>query len=202
MQVLERQLGSADESQLYADAVGAIDEQPHVLICHIRKASPGIPVTLANVHPFMNESWAFIHNGTIYDYQKFPLYPDFQMTSDGSDSEHFFGYLLGKMKAADNGDDPAKVLGEAVASLDIDYTSLNCILSNGSELYAIRDFMRFGEYLSLFYCILPKGVVICSEPLAVDGLEKDRWQTIPNQSILHVHGRPPVCELSGYHRAG
>jgi predicted glutamine amidotransferase len=202
MQVVERQLGSANDSELYADAVGAIDKQPHIFICHIRKASPGIPVTLANVHPFRNGSWAFIHNGTIYDYRKLPPHPGFQITSDGSDSEYFFSYLLGKMGTADNGSDRAKVLGEAIASLDIDYTSLNCILSNGAELYAVRDFRRFEEYLSLFYCILPKGVVICSEPLAVDRLKKNQWQAIPNQSILHIHGRPPVCDVSGYHFAG
>jgi predicted glutamine amidotransferase len=202
MQVVERQLGSANDSELYANAVGAIEEPPHIFICHIRKASPGIPVTIGNVHPFMNGNWALIHNGTIYDYQKLPLYPGFQMTSDGSDSECFFSYLLGKMKTADNGSDRAKVIGEAIASLDINYTSLNCILSNGRELYAIRDYMKFGEYLSLFYYPLPKGVVICSEPLEVGGLEKNRWQTLPNQSILRIHGGPPVCQLSGYHCAG
>jgi predicted glutamine amidotransferase len=198
MRVVERRMGSANESALYENTVHGFGAQPYIFICHIRKASPGIPVTIGNVHPFASGGWAFVHNGTIHDYARLPVDPAFHLTSDGSDSECFFSYLMGKMKAAASGSDRVKLLGEAMASLDIDYTSLNCILSNGSELYAIRDYMKFGEYLSLFYYPLPKGVVVCSEPLAVDGLQKSRWQAVPNQSILRVHGAPPVCELSGY----
>ena len=195
---IERQLGSASDSVLYEKTIQTVEIQPHIFICHIRKASPGIPITIGNVHPFLNQSWAFIHNGTIYDYDTLPGNSDFKMTSDGSDSEYFFGYLMGKLKRASNGDNRLKVLGETMASLDINYTSLNCILCSGSELFAVRDYMRFGEYLSLFYYRLPKGVIICSEPLELEGLDMNDWQMMPNKTILHIQGTPPVIEFSEY----
>ena len=195
---IERQLGSANDSVVYEEAIQSLEIQPRILLCHIRKASPGIPVTIGNVHPFLYRNWAFIHNGTIYDYDTLAGDWDFQMTSDGSDSEYFFSYLLEKMKTAVNGNDRLKVIGEAMASLKLNYTSLNCILCNGSELFAVRDYMKFGEYLSLFYCRLPKGVIICSEPLDLAGLDKNRWQMMPNKSILRIQGTPPALDFLEY----
>ena len=195
---IERQMGSAGSSPLYESAIQTVEAQPHIFICHIRKASPGIPVTIGNVHPFINQEWAFIHNGTIYDHHQIEENPDFQMTSDGSDSEHFFSYLLGKLQAAGNGSGRLNALGEAMTNLNVTYTSLNCILCNGSELFAIRDYMKFGEYLSLFYYPLPRGVIICSEPLELPELAVDRWLMIPDKTILRISGSPPSIETARY----
>lgn len=195
---IKRQLGAANESALYDHAIQSIESQPHIFICHIRKASPGIPVTIGNVHPFFQRGWAFIHNGTIYNYDRIPQNPAFEMTSDGSDSEYFFSYLLGRLQTAGDSNGLLKGLGEAMASLKLSYTSLNCILCNGSELFAIRDYMKFGEYLSLFYYCLPKGIIICSERLEVNGLDHEKWQMMPNKSILRIYGSPPSLDLSAF----
>lgn len=194
---IKRQMGSAREASFYRDAIRATGYQPHIFLCHLRKASPGIPVTPANAHPFIKNPWAFIHNGTIYDPETLPRDRSFQLTSDGSDSEYFFCYLLSALSAVSE-NCRLNALCSAMASLKISYTGANCMLSNGSELFAIRDYMRFGEYLSLYYCPLPKGVVICSEPLELDGLNRDKWHLLPNKSILRVCGTPPAIELSGY----
>ena len=61
-----RQLGSAYESKKFREVVYSIRNPSHIFLCHLRKASPNIPTSLANVHPFITDGWAFIHNGTIY----------------------------------------------------------------------------------------------------------------------------------------
>lgn len=37
----------------------------HCLLAHVRAASPGLPVTQINCHPFVRERFAFMHNGAV-----------------------------------------------------------------------------------------------------------------------------------------
>ncbi len=62
-----RQLDSALDSTEFQQAVNSWDGVPDIFLGHLRKASEDIPVTLANVHPFFHDGWAFIHNGTVYE---------------------------------------------------------------------------------------------------------------------------------------
>ena len=193
-----RQLGSAHGSSEYQDTIHGFSSQPHILLGHIRKASPGIPVSIGNVHPFMRKQWAFIHNGTLYDPETLPIDPAFELVSDGSDSEYLFGFLLNILSKAKDDESNLKVIAKALSSLNTNHSSINCILSNGSELIAVRDYQRFGDYLSLYYYPMPEGVVICSEPLETPQLDQNEWIPFPNHSILEVTGSPPQIELSTY----
>ena len=196
MLTVARQLGSAHDSSEYQNTICTLDSPPRILLGHIRKASPGIPVTIGNVHPFIKGQWAFIHNGTIYDPEALPRDPSFEFSSDGSDSEYLFGFLLSVISKAKEDGSFLKAMAAALSSLKIQYSSINCILSNGSELIAIRDYQKFGDYLTLYYCPMPEGVVICSEPLKLPELSQDQWKLLPNNSILRVSGSPPRIEFS------
>ena len=41
----------------------------HCILAHVRAASPGLPVTRLNCHPFAWKQFAFMHNGEIREFQ-------------------------------------------------------------------------------------------------------------------------------------
>jgi predicted glutamine amidotransferase len=50
-----RQLGSACQSPGFRQALELLPDKPGILLCHLRKASPTIPITLSNTHPFVHK---------------------------------------------------------------------------------------------------------------------------------------------------
>lgn len=190
MVLLERQSGSAADSPLFKQTLDAIEKQPIIFICHLRKASPGIPVTPNNIHPFSADGWTFIHNGTIYQSETLPRDPSLPLTSNGSDSEHFFHYLLSRLKERPTHRKSVQALAEAISAMEINYTALNNILSNGRELFIIRKYKINPAYYTLYTCRLPNGILISSEPVKSNGLDQNRWKMIENNSILKIYGDP------------
>ena len=187
---VERQLGSAFESQKYSSAVQSIPHAPHIFLCHLRKASPKVAVTLANTHPFFAMGWAFIHNGTVFDPESLPLTLTLPLTSD----EYLFHFLLGKLlnRLPDLSD--SKALREAVSEIDVPYTALNTLMSNGADLFVIRRHAKQGQYYALYYYPLSAGVIVCSEPLHSHLLKPEKWHKLPNHVAIKIHGMPPEIE--------
>jgi predicted glutamine amidotransferase len=194
MAPLIRQLGSAAASTCYPEVVQVMTIQPAVFLCHLRKASAGIPKNLSNVQPFFHNEWAFIHNGTVFQAEKLPRDPLLKTISDGSDSEQFFHYLLTMLGGPEAGGGQVEKILAAVASCSADYTSLNSILSNGRELFVIRQYRKWADYYSLYYYILPKGVIVCSEIIECEGLNPNRWVSLDQGSLLRIYGHPPLIE--------
>ena len=186
-----RQLGSAQQASRYRDAIYATTATPGILLCHLRKASDIIPITLPNAHPFIHNGWAIIHNGTVFNADSLPRDPGFKTTSDGSDSEHFFHYLLTKIDHTPPGPTMARTLAKAVAAVNTDYSALNCLLSNGRELYAIRQFRQWDDYYTLYTYTLPGAIVISSQPVELPQLKPDNWRLLSNSQLLRVYGTPP-----------
>ena len=143
------------------------------------------------MHPFILDGWAFIHNGTIYQAESLRRDPGFVLASDGSDSEHFFHYLLTSLLKNQTTKDKLDILADAVSSVTLEYTALNSLLSNGNELFVIRSCQKYEEYYELFYYYLPDGVIISSEIIESEGLNPDRWISIANNSFLAISGIPP-----------
>ncbi len=186
-----RRLGSALESERYRQALTAMDRVPDVFLGHLRKASDNIPVTQANVHPFFHDGWAFIHNGTVYGAEALPRDISLISTSDDSDTEYLFHYLLTAITAHSNNKKIGETLAIAVSSLAADYTAVNSMLSNGDDLYIICRYKTWGSYYTLHYYALPTGVIICSEPIESSRLDPARWNRLANNSLLRIHGSPP-----------
>lgn len=191
---LVRQLGSARGSQAYREALCRLPAQPAIFLCHLRRASDTIPITLSNTHPFVHNGWGFIHNGTVFGAQSLSRNSDLAYTSDDSDSEHLFHYLLTQIVERPRNTGIADSVAAAVSSLDIEYTALNFLLSNGRRLYVVRHFRKHAEYYSLYYYQLPDGVIICSEPIDINGLSRDRWQLMANHCLLNISGDPARVE--------
>jgi len=195
---LVRQLGSAQGSQAYREALCSLPAQPAIFFCHLRKASESIPITLPNTHPFVHNGWAFIHNGTVFGAHSLSRNSDLAYTSDDSDSEHLFHYLLTQIIKRPRNTEIADSIGAAVTALEIDYTALNFILSDGRQLYIVRHFRKYAEYYSLYHYRQPDGIIICSEPIDIDGLGRDHWQLMPNQCLLQISGDPARIEETEY----
>ena len=71
------------------------------LLAHVRAASPGLPVSYLNCHPFVQGPFAFMHNGTIGGYSKMVrklksgLSDRAYAQIEGStDSEHIFALFM------------------------------------------------------------------------------------------------------------
>jgi len=189
-----RQLGSAYNSSSYLEAIDSIADRPDILLCHLRKASDNIPITLSNTHPFFNEDWALIHNGTIYQPESLPRNPTLKLTSNGSDTELFFHYLLTKIMEAAINPKISPIIADAVTGINTDYTALNSMLSNGKELYVISRYQQWDEYYTLHYYEHPDCVIISSQIIESRHLNPLNWNKLPNNSLLRVHRSPPEIE--------
>jgi hypothetical protein len=101
-----------------------------------------------------------------------------------------FHHLLTKIIERPRSREIADSIAAAVAALDIDYTALNFLLSNGRQLYVVRHFRKHAEYYSLYHCQLPGGVIICSEPIDLNGSSRVHWQLMDNHCLLKISGDP------------
>jgi len=197
MSLIDKQLGSAYDSEQYYEAFYSLKKQPQILLCHLRKASPNVPITLANTQPFVTEKWVFIHNGTIYEAELLPRSESYIQTSDNSDTEYFFHYLLTKISNRNTNESKLGTLTDSILSMENDFTSINCMLSNGEDLYVVRWCRRLHNYYTLFFYEENESIIISSEPLLLNVL-KNQWKEIPNQSVLKISGSPPRTEIITY----
>jgi len=88
------------------------------IFVHVRAASPGMPVTQTNTHPFCWRNLAFMHNGELAGFQavKRPLLDRlsdtaFAMIEGTGDSEHLFALFLDRV---------FRQVGEAVDGLSVE----------------------------------------------------------------------------------
>lgn len=193
-----RQLGSAYQSAGFRQALELLPKQPDILFCHLRKASPTIPVTLPNAHPFVHNGWALIHNGTIFEADSLPRNPELVLTSDNSDSEHFFQYLLTHIRSPQEDRTATNAILNAVTSLAVNFNSINFMLSNGRVLYALRCFRQHETHFTLYYYQTANGIVVCSEPIDTRALDRNRWVLLTNDTLLIINGSPPQIDTINF----
>jgi len=195
---IDRQLGSAFQSQGFKAALNSITNPPHIFLCHLRKASPEVAVTLANTHPFFARGWALIHNGTVFDAERLPRDQSLKPSSDNSDTEYLLHYFLTHLFNKSDSSKDHEILRDATAAITLDYTAVNVLLSNGSDLFAIRNHTRHEDYYTLYYYHLPGSVIVCSQRLRSGTLRTEKWQNLPNRSIMQIHGDQPKIEILSF----
>ena len=73
----------------------------HCMLAHIRAASPGLPVTELNCHPFSWNEMSFMHNGTVGGFAKIKRNmldklsdETFDWIKGSTDSEHLFALFI------------------------------------------------------------------------------------------------------------
>jgi predicted glutamine amidotransferase len=151
----------------------------HTLIAlgHLRRASEANTVAQKFAHPFVEErdgrSWAFQHNGSLVNATGI---------RDKIDSQVLFGLILDNLRSGTHADvaDAIRAAREVAIAKHGGFTSLNLMLSDGSDLHVYRDFQSSGQYYTLFLDSFGEMVVAASEPILAMKAEP-----IP-KSILHT----------------
>jgi glutamine amidotransferase len=164
--------------------LGELDRlQTDLLVLHARRSSAPGPPRLEDTHPYLLEyagcSWAFCHNGSLYDLRSLQSLSGF-FPEGSRDSERLFHHLLGSLECAD----AEEALLSGLESLE-DYTALNCLLAAPGQVYAVAK--RHPEKGSPKYHALWEGRggnlhVVSSEPL--DGIGCDSWERIPEPGVV------------------
>jgi len=166
--------------------------RPQILLGHLRKASCG-ENSIENTQPFLRSQWSFAHNGTIWSPGLIRLGAEndsaayFRTLLDGVPSSNIEGHLASTLK---------KIRGDIVSCTDTpgrNYSSLTCLLSDGSSVYAVRDFSKESDsdYYTMYYGVLQTGVVFCQEKI-ID----ISWQELPNKTLATFHPRENVKIIS------
>jgi glutamine amidotransferase len=140
--------------------LGAIagDVRTHCLVAHVREATVG-DFRAENTHPFRMRQWLFAHDGTIDRFGALKArlvdqLPDFlrRNVRGDTDSEHLFHVILSFLHDAGQLDNPdvderavLQALRSATSLVDRFVgevggrpSTLNCVLTNGRQLYALE----------------------------------------------------------------
>lgn len=163
-----------------------------LFFAHVR-ASTGTATNRSNCHPFSYKNWLFMHNGQIGDYEALRwqldrLIPEhlYNERRGATDSEVIF--LL--MVANGLEQNPDQAISRTIEQILIlmgdkkidEPFRLTAILSNGSEMIAIR-FSSDDHAPSLYCKEFEKHIVIGSEPL---DLTNEDWTLIPQGHMARV----------------
>jgi predicted glutamine amidotransferase len=185
---LGRSTADATKDECYVVACDLLAgvKHPGVMMGHLRKASFG-DRSIENTQPFLHGKWSFAHNGTIWS-------TDYRRDNGRSDSVIFFERLL---KAVEAGS-PILTVEDAITNMvrkarsemvhnpdemGRAYSSLTFIMSDGTSLYALRDFanQRDADYYTLHYLRTADAIIFCQERI-IEG----EWKPIPNKSLASV----------------
>lgn len=165
---------------------------------HVRDATPGMPVSQANCHPFKAEQWLWMHNGYLGEFAKcrrllLSSLSDaaFHFIKGNTDSEHVFALFLDKLKqqGGTSGGDILAALTASIQGLDkirqeagcTSEAHLNFALTNGqTSLYSRLALQTDQAPPSLHYRENSDSLVVASEPLS----EEDDWQQVENGQVL------------------
>lgn len=184
-----RRPGDASEDPAYEETLAKIARLRNVLvIVHFRNASVG-PRRVANTHPFARDGWYFAHNGTVRNAQA--LERAGAVYEGQTDSERVFAALVERLRG---GEDPAVALAKTAewVGTRTPFTSLTCLLTDGTTLWAMR---RLGtepddcgtrecqaEYYGLFQGRQGAISLIAQEPTHLGRLEE--WTEVPTGQML------------------
>lgn len=177
---------------------------------HVRDATPGMPVSQANCHPFQCDEWLWMHNGFLGQFDRCrrsflaALSDDaFSMIRGNTDSEHAFALFLDEIGHDDKGRihsaDATRMLAalsntlrrvEAIrrdAGCDTE-AHMNFAVTNGrTSLFTRYSSHTDSQPPTLFYHCEDATCIIASEPLS----ESASWTPVDAGQVLVLEeGRP------------
>jgi predicted glutamine amidotransferase len=182
---------AADSETFHASVAGTASD---VALLHIRQASPGMPLTPANTHPFLAGGIAFAHNGyawpntvldTLIEERGAPA------PKGDTDSERYCSLVRAGLREGS----VAEALGRAAALITerATMTSLNSLLVTPDALYAVAwwhaptiraqpDGETERDY-RLWYRVAADRVVVASAGMQGQG---EGWQELPDRCVLEI----------------
>jgi predicted glutamine amidotransferase len=162
-------------------------------ILHLRMASPDLPVTVSNTHPFGDTKYAFAHNGAFAPADLLDQRTGSRVSAAAgeTDSERYYLAVRGRIG---EGAVPAAAIANTAAdirALTTEWESLNCLLLSRRALYAYADpnprskvLERRGPgFFDLEYQAEPDRLVVASTGWT---RPTGNWQQLPDRQVLEV----------------
>ncbi|WP_188111362.1 class II glutamine amidotransferase [Nocardioides antri] len=174
-------------------------------ILHLRWATPGLPVSPENTHPFVEGGYAFAHNGHVAPVHKLEemLSREARAALRGdTDSERYFRFVL--QCIAERGDDTAG-LSHALGVLTSEFpdASLNALLMTPTQMYGVHinsqasapvtglrklfrsedeiPFRHTDDYFAMDYRITLDAAHVISS-----GIDQAGWTPVPDDTAAMV----------------
>ena len=167
-------------------------------LLHFRWASPGLPVTDMNAHPFTYQDISFIHNGALspYDAVKSLVSPKYAALQKGdTDSEQFFLYLLTEIDQLGFVNGVKKAI--STIKSDFKYSSINSMIMNSDYLIVTSEHDPANKpdwadeiYYELRYRLDENGIAVASS-----GWDQSGWNLLQNHQMLIVNRSTFETEL-------
>ena len=165
-----------------------------VALLHIRQASPGMPLTPANTHPFLADGIAFAHNGYAWPNTTLDALIEERgapAPTGDTDSERYCSLVRAGLREGSVAD----ALGRAAALITerATMTSLNSLLVTPDALYAVAwwhaptiraqpDGETERDY-RLWYRVASDRVVVASAGMQDPA---EGWQELPDRCVLEI----------------
>jgi len=152
--------------------IKSIENSP-TLIFHLRKSAWKDTTSVVNSHPFIDNNIILAHNGTIRDYKKLiPLIHNSSKLLESSlDSEIFLKFINSTQELSL---ESSFVKAVRYINKNNIYSSLNCVFSDGIDLYGFREYSQNPEYYTLFRAVAERSIIISSE--MITGIKN--WEEI------------------------
>ena len=161
------------------------------VLAAVRSATVGMPVVSTAAAPFIDDRWAFSHNGVVRGWphsmaalaEQLPV-TELLMMDAPTDSALLWALLRARLTH----EDPAEAVAGLVADVDMAApgSRLNLLVSDGGQLVATT------WVHSLSYLQGPDYVVVASEPYDDD----PAWQAVPDHHVVTARpGHVTVTEL-------
>jgi predicted glutamine amidotransferase len=189
----------------FAEAVASTATDAALL--HLRQASPGMPLTPANTHPFLADGLCFAHNGYAWTAETM----DALVRESGAprptgdtDSERYLSLVRASLRER-SAPDALRYVAQLIAGR-ASTTSLNCLLLVPGALYALAwwdastiraqpDRETERDY-RLWFRIDADRVVVASAGMQGAGAD---WQELPDRCVLEVRRDTLETTVHGPH---
>lgn len=173
---------------------------------HLRWATPGLPVSRDNTHPFVQDGYAFAHNGHIFPVQDLEdlLEPAVTAALVGTtDSERYFRFVLQCITACGDDERGLRLALDVLIHAFPD-ASLNALLLTPTHMFAVHVNSRaatplrglrglfasdadiphrhLNEYFAMDFRLTPDAVVVVSS-----GIDPQGWTPVPEHTAASVH---------------
>ncbi len=130
--------------------------ESHCILAHVRAASPGLPVTQFNCHPFTWKQFSFMHNGFIGDFQKIKRRArnllsesSYNWIQGSTDSETFFALFIDHYQQTTSDSETDRIAKALLATISTckklltdagikENCALNLVISDGINAVATR----------------------------------------------------------------
>lgn len=184
------------------------------IFAHVRSATVGGQASQANCHPFSWENYLFMHNGTVFGFEKIRrtlrqgLSDEvYDWIQGNTDTEHIFALFIDEIRENIDPDleQLSQALVRAIVRLEeikrrvgvIEPSTLNLVLSDGKRIIATRYVSKGNESNSLY--LLTGGQFHCREGvcsmdrgdeailIVSEPLNRsEKWQKVKNNHLILV----------------